>query len=386
MTSDLVLLKRSLKQRLASRSEEVNTLSGNARAEYLERFLSDFVRDERVIMPAQALRTFAEQVMYEVNGYGPLEHVLADPTVTDIMVNGPEDVYIERQGKIEKSRLVFDDVSHLKDTIDRIVAPLGVRVDESSPCADGRLPDGSRVNVIIPPLSLSGPVLTIRRFSAVPPGIDALVKNGTLTARMSGFLGNAVRLKKNIIISGGTGSGKTTLLNALSSFIPADERIVTIEDTAELRLGNRHVVRLESRPPNMEGKGEVTIRDLVRNALRMRPDRIIVGEARGGEALDMLQAMNTGHDGSISTVHANSSRDAIRRLEIMALMSDIDLPHRPVRELIAAAVDLVVHIARLPEGRRVVDISKVEEGENSKVTMTHLFRRTASGSDGDDAG
>lgn len=301
-----------------------------------------------------------ERVMTASVGFGPLEPLLADDSIDEIMVNGLESAWIERHGRIEPAPVEFEDESELAELIERIIAPLGRRVDEASPICDARLPDGSRVNVVIPPLSLNGPVLTIRRFSHARYDCDALVANGTVSRRVRDLLERAVGAGLSIVVSGGTGSGKTTTLNAISAFIPVDERIVTIEDAAELRLRQGHVVRLESRPPNLEGRGEVPIRALVRTALRMRPDRIVVGEVRGGEALDMLQAMTTGHDGSLTTVHASSAAGALARIETLALMAGIDVPHMAVRAMTGAAVDLVVHQRREPDGsRRVSDVVEV---------------------------
>jgi len=301
-----------------------------------------------------------ERVLLLATGLGPLESLLADPTVDEVMVNGPDCVYVERRGKVEHSAARFDSEDDLMHAIERILAPLGRRVDEASPLCDARLADGSRVNVVIPPLSLSGPCLTIRRFRREGFSLRDLVANGTVPAPAAELLAVAVAGRASILVSGGTGSGKTTTLNALSGAIPGAERIVTIEDAAELALRQRHVVRLESRPSNLEGSGEVTIRQLVRNALRMRPDRIVVGEVRGGEALDLLQALNTGHDGSLSTVHANSPTDALRRLETLALMAGVGLPHAAVREQVVSAVDLVVHQVRRGDGSRAIEsISEV---------------------------
>ena len=295
------------------------------------------------------------EVSDAVVGMGPLEFLLKDPEVTEVMVNGPDDVYVERKGRIERvADRLFEGEEAVLHVIERIVAPLGLRVDATSPWVDARLPDGSRVHAIVPPLSLCGPVLNVRKFSSVPLGPSALVANGTLGPRMLRFLAACVQGRANLLICGGASSGKTTLLGALSSFVPEEERVITIEDAAELRLAKPHVIGLESRPASVEGHGEVTVRDLVRNALRMRPDRIIVGEVRGGEALDMLQAMNTGHNGSLSTAHANSARHALWRLETMAMMSDVDLPVDHVRAQVASAIDVVVHISRLRDGRRVV--------------------------------
>jgi len=295
-----------------------------------------------------------DRVILLATGLGPLEPLLADPAVDEVMVNGAGSVYVERRGRLERSGASFESEAALMHAIERILAPLGRRVDEASPLCDARLADGSRVNVVIPPLSLSGPCLTIRRFRREGFSLSDLVGNGTLPATAAELLAVAVAARASILVSGGTGSGKTTTLNALTGAIPGEERIVTIEDAAELRLRQRHVVRLESRPASLEGRGEVTIRQLVRNALRMRPDRIVVGEVRGGEALDLLQALNTGHDGSLSTVHANSPEDALRRLETLALMADVALPHAAVREQVAGAVDLVVHQARQADGSRAV--------------------------------
>ncbi|MGQ9662159.1 MAG: ATPase, T2SS/T4P/T4SS family [Kiritimatiellia bacterium] len=315
-----------------------------------------------------------KEIYQEAVGLGPLEDFLADPEITEIMVNGHSHVYIERFGKLIRTDCAFMDDDSVLAIIERIVAPLGRRIDESQPYVDARLPDGSRVNAIIPPLSLVGPCLTIRKFSKTPFTADDLIRLGTMTRDIAEFARICVLLRKNIVVSGGTGSGKTTLLNVLSSYLPADERIVTIEDAAELRLEQSHVVRLEARPPNIEGKGAVTIRDLVRNALRMRPDRIVVGECRGGEALDMLQAMNTGHDGSLTTVHANSPRDVISRLETMVLMSGMDLPVRAIREQIASAINLVIHLARLSDGsRKIVKISEIVGLEGDQITMQDIF-------------
>jgi pilus assembly protein CpaF len=310
----------------------------------------------------------------DILGYGPLEPFLQDDTITEVMVNGHDNVYIERRGLIEKTDVVFENEAHLMRVIDRIVSPIGRRVDESSPMVDARLPNGYRVNATIPPLALDGPALTIRKFAQSPYTAQDLVANGTLTSNLVAFLNACVEARINMIISGGTGTGKTTLLNVVSAFIPGNERIVTIEDTAELQLKQEHIVRMEYRPPNVEGRGEVTIRRLVINALRMRPDRIIVGEARGGEALDMLQAMNTGHDGSLTTIHSNSPRDTLRRIETMVLMAGMDLPLQAIREQLASAIDLVVHLDRLRDGtRKVVKVSEVQGMEGKSVVMQDLF-------------
>lgn len=315
-----------------------------------------------------------KEIYDEAVGLGAIEDLLADSEVTEIMVNGPRHIYVERRGRIELTDRTFLDEKSVLAVIERIVAPLGRRIDESQPYVDARLKDGSRVNAIIHPLSLNGPCLTIRKFSKIPMTSDDLVHFGTWTPEVRDFLKACVEARKNIIVSGGTGSGKTTLLNVLSSFLPPHERILTIEDAAELQLKQSHVVSLESRPPNLEGRGAVTIRDLVRNALRMRPDRIVVGECRGGEALDMLQAMNTGHDGSLTTVHANTPRDVISRMETLVLMSGMDLPLRAIREQITSAVDLIVHESRLSDGtRKVVNVTEVVGSEGDRTTMQDLF-------------
>ncbi len=314
------------------------------------------------------------EVSHETFGLGPIEPLMRDPTVSDVLVNGPRSVYVERRGKLEHTDVIFRNDAHLLQIIERIVSRVGRRVDEASPMVDARLPDGSRVNAIIPPLALDGPVLSIRRFSADPYRMPDLVEFGTLTPTLAELLTAAVRARLNILVSGGTGAGKTTFLNVLSNAIPNTERIVTIEDSAELQLQQEHVVRLETRPPNMEGAGAVTQRDLVRNALRMRPDRIVIGEVRGPEVLDMLQAMNTGHDGSLSTVHANSTRDALSRLETMVLLSGIAPPVRAIREYISAALDMTVHLARLSDGtRKVVRVTEVTGMEEAVVTTQDIF-------------
>ncbi len=316
----------------------------------------------------------AEAVSDDILGHGPIERLLADDTITEIMINGALDVWVERAGRLYEVPVRFQDESHLRRIINKIVAQVGRRIDESSPMVDARLPDGSRVNAIIPPLSLSGPLVTIRKFGERRLSLDDMIGLGTLSEGTVDFLSRCIRAELNILISGGTGSGKTTLLNALSQAVPNDQRIVTIEDAAELKLNQRHVLRLESRPKNIEGEGEIPIRELVRNSLRMRPDRIIVGEVRGAEALDMLQAMNTGHDGSLSTVHANGTRDALHRVETMVLMAGFDLPVRAIRQQIAGALDLLVHIERLEDGsRRVTSITEVQRMESDMVTLQEIF-------------
>ncbi|MBI2864294.1 MAG: CpaF family protein [Chloroflexi bacterium] len=314
------------------------------------------------------------EIADEVLGLGPLETLLEDPTVTEVMVNGPQRVYFERAGVLHLSDRAFRDEAHIMRVIEKIVSPLGRRIDESSPMVDARLADGSRVNVIIPPLALDSPVITIRKFAKDPLTVDNLVSFGTFTQEMASFLAACVAVKLNVVISGGTGSGKTTLLNVLSSFIPGTERIVTVEDPAELQLRQMHVVRLETRPANIEGKGEIIQRDLVRNALRMRPDRIIVGEVRSGEAFDMLQAMNTGHDGSLTTVHANAPRDALSRIENMVLMAGFDLPVRAIREQLSSAIHLIVQLSRLRDGsRKVTHVTEIVGMEGQTVTLQDIF-------------
>ena len=322
------------------------------------------------------------EVHHELFGLGPLEPLLADPTISDILVNSYSSVYIERRGKLEKTAISFKDDEHLRRVIERIVSTVGRRIDEAQPMVDARLPDGSRVNAIIPPLALDGPVLSIRRFGADPLTMPMLIENGALTKEIAILFEMCVRARLNIIISGGTGAGKTTLLNALSAFIPPAERIVTIEDSAELQMQQPHVVRLETRPPNIEGKGEVTQRDLVRNTLRMRPDRIVIGEVRGGEAIDMLQAMNTGHDGSLTTIHANTTRDALGRLETMVQMTGMRLSDRAMRQQIASAVNVVIQVARLTDGtRRITSISEITGMEGETITMQEIFQFERTGVD-----
>src|SRR2546425_72163 len=314
------------------------------------------------------------EISDDILGHGPIERLLADDSVTEIMVNGPFDIWVERQGRLYQTTVRFNDDSHLRRIINKMVAQVGRRIDESSPMVDARLPDGSRVNAVIPPLSLSGPLITIRKFANKRLDLREMIRIGTLSEETVDFLQRCIMAELNILISGGTGTGKTTLLNALSQAVPDSERIVTIEDAAELQLKQAHVLRLEGRPKNIEGQGEVTIRDLVRNALRMRPDRIIVGEVRGAEALDMLQAMNTGHDGSLTTVHANAPRDALARVETMVLMAGYDLPLRAIRQQIASALDLIVHLERMTDGtRRVTSVTEVQRMESDVITLQEIF-------------
>ncbi|MBK9049450.1 MAG: CpaF family protein [Chloroflexi bacterium] len=350
------------------------TKSTEVRATIKEMFETMLV-EEQIVLSRSEKQTLFEQIVAEILGFGPLEQFLTMDGLTEIMVNGPKNVYLEKGGKITRASVTFESDEHLMRIIDRIVAPLGRRIDEASPMVDARLPDGSRVNAVIPPISLNGPTLTIRIFSKIPLTIDNLVEFGAITQEAVEFLKACVVAHTNIVVSGGTGSGKTTLLNILSSFIPDNERIITIENAAELQLRQEHVVTLESRPPNVEGRGEVQIRDLVINALRMRPDRIVVGEVRGGEALDMLQAMNTGHDGSLTTAHANNPRDMLARMETMVLMAGMDLPHRAIREQISSAVHLIIQTNRMRDGsRKVTSISEIQGMEGDVITMSEIFR------------
>ena len=338
--------------------------------------------EESIVLSRQEKHRLFEQIVAEIIGFGPLQPMLEDDSVTEVMVNGAKNIYVERKGKLSRVPLAFESDEHVMRIIDRIVAPLGRRIDESSPMVDARLPDGSRVNAVIPPISLVGPTITIRLFSKTPFTVEQLIELGTITPEAIQFLKACVEAKLNIVVSGGTGSGKTTMLNVLSGFIPPDERIVTIENAAELQLRQEHVVTLESRPPNIEGRGEVTIQNLVVNSLRMRPDRIVVGEIRDGAALDMLQAMNTGHDGSMTTAHSNSPRDTIARIETMTMMAGYDLPVRAIREQIASAIDLLVHEERLRDGtRKLVSITEVAGMEGDVVTLTDLFAFEQTGYD-----
>jgi pilus assembly protein CpaF len=349
-------------------------VGGDDLSERVLRAVTEELALDRTPLTREERRKIVREIADDILGYGPLEPILRDDSVTEVMVNAFDQVYVERAGKIERADIRFVDNAHLLRIIDKIVSQIGRRVDESSPMVDARLPDGSRVNAIIPPLALKGPTLTIRKFSRDPYTINDLIAFGTLTAKAAQFLAATVRGKMNILVSGGTGTGKTTTLNALSSFIPGDERIVTIEDAAELQLQQEHVITLESRPPNIEGQGEVRIRELVRNALRMRPDRIIVGEVRGAETLDMLQAMNTGHEGSLTTIHANNPRDALSRLETLVMTAGVELPHRAIREQISSAFDLLVQISRLVDGsRRVTHITEVLRMESDVITLQDIF-------------
>src|SRR5579875_1457170 len=368
-------LKMRVKNRLIAELDPEMDLSKTAEVRQRIKMLFDLVvESENIVLTRVERERLFEEVTADIIGFGPIEPLLQDPTINEVMVNGPNQVYVEQRGRLYRTDVVFDDDEHVRRIIDRIVSPLGRHVDEASPLCDARLPDGSRVNIAIPPISLIGPTITIRKFSKNPLGIDDLIRFGTMTPEIAEFLRACVVARLNIVISGGTGSGKTTLLNVLSSFIPNDERIITIEDAAELQLRQEHVVRLEARPPNIEGKGAITIRDLVINCLRMRPERIVVGECRGREALDMLQAMNTGHDGSLTTGHANSPRDMLSRLETMVLMAGMDLPVRAIREQIASAVDLIVQQSRLRDGsRKITAITEVQGMEGDTITLQDVF-------------
>ena len=362
----------ALRERLVARARD------GAAGGVLEDEVRELVEREAAALPEAERAALRKRLMLLATGLGPLEPLLADPSVDEVMVNGPREVYVERAGRLERAGVQFASEAELMHAIERVLAPLGRRVDEASPLCDARLTDGSRVNVVIPPLSLTGPCLTVRRFRREGFSLRQLVGNGTLPAALAELLAVCVAARASVLVSGGTGSGKTTTLNALSGAIPGEERIVTIEDAAELRLRQRHVVRLEARPANLEGRGEVTIRQLVRNALRMRPDRIVVGEVRGAEALDMLQALNTGHDGSLTTVHANSPEDALRRVETLALMAGVGLPHAAVREQAASALDLIVHQARLPDGSRAVESVTEVVRVASGAGVRELYRRGGS--------
>ncbi len=382
--SSYVDLKTRVQNRLLSELDQSMDLNRKTevRAHIEELFNAILAEESMVLARAERQRLF-EQIVAEILGFGPLEPLLADESITEIMVNGPKNIFIERKGNITRANVAFEDDQHVMRILDRIVAPLGRRIDEASPLVDARLPDGSRVNAVIRPISLVGPTITIRKFFKKPLTVEDLIRFGSITKEIVEFLRACIISRLNMIVSGGTGSGKTTLLNVLSSFIPNDERIVTIENAAELQLRQEHVVTLESRPPNIEGRGQVTIQDLVVNSLRMRPDRIVVGECRAGEALDMLQAMNTGHDGSLTTLHSNSPRDTIARLEVMCLMAGMDLPVRAIREQIASAVDCICHQERLRDGsRKVVKITEVQGMEGDMITMSDIFEFEQTGVEG----
>jgi pilus assembly protein CpaF len=371
---DIIRLKKYLVENI-SRAIEAEGVSAEQRDEFIKQSIESVYNQANLKLPQDVRNMIFKEVLNDLLGYGPIQPLLDDLDVTEVMVNGPKNVYIEKKGKLIKSSVAFDDDNHVLHVIDRIILPLGRRIDSDSPTVDARLPDGSRVNAVVPPVAIDGPSITIRKFSKEKLGIGDLIDFGSITEKMGEFLRACVLAHLNVIISGGTGSGKTTLLNILSSFIPEEERIVTIEDAAELQLQQDHVLRMETKPANVDGLGGVTIRDLVRNSLRMRPDRIVVGEVRGGEALDMLQAMNTGHDGSLTTVHANSPRDALARLETLVLMAGMDMPLKVVRQQIASAVDLIVQQTRLQDGsRKVTAITEVAGMEGDTVVLTDIFK------------
>ena len=376
-------LKTQIQRRVVDEITKLGKKTGEKLKDEAIKITTRIMDEEQVVVDQR--QKIVEDIMDDAFGYGPISGLLQDDTISEVMVNSYDQIYVESGGKLILSDVRFRDNSHVLQIIERIVAPLGRRIDESSPMVDARLPDGSRINAIIPPLSLKGPCMTIRKFSKEPLTIYSLMDYGTLSSTMADLIRACVVGKLNIVVSGGTGSGKTTTLNVLSAFIPDDERIVTIEDAAELQLSQEHVVTLETRPSNMEGKGVVTIRDLVKNSLRMRPDRIIVGEVRGGEALDMLQAMNTGHDGSLTTAHANSPRDVLSRLETMVLMAGMDLPVRAIREQVASAIDLIIHQSRLRDGsRRITHITEVQGMEGEIITLQDIFKFEQSGKDEND--
>jgi pilus assembly protein CpaF len=373
-SADLLKFKRYLIENVG-RSMEGEQLQLDDRSGFMKQRLQEVYVQTKVSLPDDIRKQVFDDILDELTGFGPIQPLLDDPDVSEVMVNGPKKVFIEKNGKLTKSAITFDDDDHVLRIIDRIILPLGRRVDADTPTVDARLPDGSRVNAVVRPVSIDGPSITIRKFRKDKLSIQQLIDYGSLTPHMAEFIRACVLAHLNIVISGGTGSGKTTLLNVLSSFIPEEERIVTIEDAAELQLQQDHVLRMETKVPNIDGKGAVTIRDLVRNSLRMRPDRIIVGECRGGEALDMLQAMNTGHDGSLTTLHANTPRDALSRLETMVLMAGMDLPLKVVRQQISSAVDLIIQQTRLKDGsRKVTAITEVVGMEGETVVMTDIFK------------
>jgi pilus assembly protein CpaF len=373
-SADLLKFKRYLIENVG-RSMEGEMLQLGDRAEFMSQRLQEVYAQTRVTLPEDIRKQVFDDILDELTGFGPIQPLLDDPDISEVMVNGPKRVFIEKNGRLTKSPITFDDDDHVLRIIDRIILPLGRRVDADSPTVDARLPDGSRVNAVIRPVSIDGPSITIRKFKKDKLSIQQLIDFGSITPHMAEFIRACVLAHLNIVISGGTGSGKTTLLNVLSSYIPEEERIITIEDAAELQLQQEHVLRMETKVPNIDGKGAVSIRDLVRNSLRMRPDRIVVGECRGGEALDMLQAMNTGHDGSLTTLHANSPRDALSRLETMVLMSGMDLPLKVVRQQISSAVDVIIQQTRLKDGsRKVTAITEVVGMEGETVVLTDIFK------------
>ena len=371
---DFGLIRDAVQKELLENSNTDVSVNPERLKVMIEEVFNQVLEDEHLLYNHETRNQLLKLVVADIVGYGPIEPLLDNPDITEIMVNGPNQVYVEKFGLLKPTSVRFENEAHLMRVIDRIVSPIGRRVDESSPMVDARLPNGFRVNATIPPLSLDGATLTIRKFATRPFQVQDLISNNTLSISGANFLKACVEARINLVVSGGTGTGKTTFLNVLSSFIPEDERVITIEDTAELQLGKPHVVRLEKRPPNIEGKGEISIRQLVINALRMRPDRIVVGECRGGEAVDMLQAMNTGHDGSMTTIHANSTRDALSRIETMVMMAGMDLPLRAIREQVASSMELIVQLERMKDGtRKIVKISEVQGLEGDTVVMQDIF-------------
>jgi pilus assembly protein CpaF len=374
LEKDFTTIRDGVQKSLLGNNNKKMEIDAEHLRSQIEDCFNSVLEEKNILYNLSTRSQMLDWVTADIIGYGPLEPLLADPEITEIMVNGYDKVYVERFGLIEPTPVRFENNAHLMRVIDRIVSPIGRRVDETSPMVDGRLPSGYRINAIIPPLSMTGPILTIRKFATDPFTIQDLTANATLSVSLATFLKACVEARINLVVSGGTGSGKTTFLNVLSSFIPDEERVLTIEDIAELQLNQPHVVRLEKRPPNIEGKGEINIRQLVINALRMRPDRIVVGECRGGEALDMLQAMNTGHDGSMTTVHSNGPRDALRRIETMVMMAGMDLPLKAIREQVASSIELVVHMERMKDGtRKIVKVSEVQGMESDTIVMQDMF-------------
>ena len=374
LEQDFYLVRDAVQKNLLSGNNSDPVVDAAQLKGMIEETFNQVLDEEKLFYNKSTRDQMLDLVISDIVGYGPIEPLLRDPDITEIMANGWDEVFVERFGLIEPTDVKFENDAHLRRVIDRIVSPIGRRVDESSPMVDARLPNGYRVNATIPPLSLDGPILTVRKFSARPFTAQDLIANGTMSIALANFLKACVEARVNLVVSGGTGTGKTTFLNVLSAFIPPRERVITIEDTAELQLNQVNLVRLEKRPPNVEGKGEVTIRQLVVNALRMRPDRIVVGECRAGEALDMLQAMNTGHDGSMTTIHSNGPRDALRRIETMVLMAGMELPLKAIREQVASSIELVVHLERMKDGtRRIVQVSEVQGMESDTIVMQDIF-------------
>ena len=380
LESDFFKIRDAVQKNLLLNNDYDASINSDQLRSMIEEGFNQVLDEEKILFNHALREQMLKWVIADIVGYGPIEPLLEDPEITEIMVNGYDEIFVERFGLIEPTSVKFENNTHLMRVIDRIVAPIGRRVDEMSPMVDARLPNGFRINATIPPLSLDGPILTVRKFSTRPYTVQDLIANSTMTMALANFLQSCVEAKVNIVISGGTGTGKTTFLNVLSSFIPAQERVITIEDTAELQLHQVHVIRLEKRPANIEGKGEITIRQLVVNSLRMRPDRIVMGECRSGEALDMLQAMNTGHDGSMTTIHSNGPRDTLRRIETMVLMAGMELPLKAIREQVASSIELIVHLERLKDGtRKIVQVSEVQGMEGDTVVMQDIFVFTQTG-------